>query len=88
MVINDNGVKLFSVSGMSNTTAPFHSAVILVHYSKSELAELSGIRRNIKEFWHENAQWQNFCLEMSYEGTETNPIYYNEINLHDEILLT
>jgi len=87
MVINDNGVKLLSVSEMSNTTAPFHSVVILVEYSKPEFAELSGIRRNIEEFWKENAQWQNFCLAMSYEGVNINAIYYNEINFHDEILL-
>ena len=90
MVINDNGMELLSVSGMSNKTAPYHSTVILVEYSKPWFAELSGIRRNINEFWHENAQWQNFCMEMSYEGnlrTDINAIYYNETNLHNEILL-
>jgi len=50
MVISDNGVKLLSVSGMSNTTALCHSVVILVEYSKPGLAELFGIRKNIKEF--------------------------------------
>ena len=90
MVINENGVKLLSVGGMSNTTAPCHSTVILAEYSKPCFAELSGIRRNINEFWHENVLWQNFCLAMSYEGnlrTDINAIYYNEINLHNDILL-
>jgi len=50
MVINDNGMELLSVSGMSNKTAPYHSTVILVEYSKPWFAELSGIRRNINEF--------------------------------------